>query len=133
MPESGDAKIYRIELGRPAGQLRFRNAADGRRRLMDISGYQGQALPAALTDPLVEILGDSEGQLRSWRMTCAEGRFKFQAQSVENIEECPALYEPLHQSFRLSTSDRLAVRVLLWFLRLPGGAGLLRRWHAHRH
>jgi hypothetical protein len=100
--------------------------------LLDIVRYQGAPLPAVLTDPLVEVLGDSGPAPRSWRISCGEGRFEFRALAVEQIEECPALYEPLHRPFRLSTADRLAVKALLWLLRLPGGAALLRRWHAHR-
>ena len=133
MPESGESQVFRIEPGRAAGPLRFRNDAGDRRRFIDIARYQGPALPAALTDPVVEALRDPDRAPRSWRISCAEGRFEFRALAVEQLEECPALYEPLHRPFRLGTSDRLAVRVLLWLLRLPGGAGLLRRWHAHRH
>jgi hypothetical protein len=133
MPESGESKVYRIEPGRgPAGRLLFRNEAGDRRRSLVIARYQGPELPTALTDPVVEALDDIDRTPRSWRITCAEGRFEFQALAVEQLEECPALYEPLHQAFRLSTSDRLAVRVLLWLLRLPGGTALLRRWHAQR-
>ena len=132
MPESNELQIYRVESSQASGPLRFRNDAGDRRRLLDIARYQGPELPAALTNPVVEGLGDSDRTPRSWRISCAEGRFEFQALAVETIEECPALYEPLHRPFRLSTADRLAVRVLLWLLRLPGGAGLLRRWHAHR-
>jgi hypothetical protein len=112
--------------------LRLRNDAGDYRRFIDIARYQGPALPAALTDPVVEALGDPDRTPRSWRISCAEGRFEFQALAVERIEERAALYEPLHRPFRLSTSDRLALRVLLWLLRLPGGTGLLRRWHARR-
>jgi hypothetical protein len=132
MPGIGEPQVYRIGQGRGEGTLRFRNDAGDRRRFLDIARYQGPELPAALTDPVVETLGDSDRAPRSWRIRCAEGRFEFRALAVEQIEECPALYEPLHRPFRLSTSDRLAVRILLWLLRLPGGAALLRRWHAHR-
>jgi len=38
----------------------------------------------------------------------------------------------MHRTFALRTSDRIAVRILLWLLRLPGGARLLRRWHVKR-
>jgi hypothetical protein len=112
--------------------MRFRNDLSGRKRCLDIARYQGPPLPAVLTDPLVEVLSDSGPALRGWRISSAEGRFEFRALAVEQIEEWPGLYEPLHRAFRLSTADRLAVRTLLWLLRLPGGAALLRRWHARR-
>jgi hypothetical protein len=48
------------------------------------------------------------------------------------IVERPDLFQELHQPFALSRGERLAVRVLLLLLRLPGGAVLLRRWHAGR-
>lgn len=48
------------------------------------------------------------------------------------IEERPELYEHLHRPFALRGGERLVARLLLALLRLPGGAGLLRRWHAGR-
>ena len=133
MPESGESHVYRREPGHPADPLRYRNDADNRRRLLVIAQYQGPELPKALTNPVVDAVGNPDQALHSWRIRCTEGRFEFRAFAVEQLEECPALYEPLHRPFRLSASDRLAVRVLLWLLRIPGGAALLRRWHAHRH
>ena len=44
----------------------------------------------------------------------------------------PDLYEKLHRPFALGAGDRLAARALLALLRLPGGARLLRAWHARR-
>ncbi len=44
----------------------------------------------------------------------------------------PELYAELHRPFALGRGERLAARVLLALLRLPGGAALLRRWHASR-
>jgi hypothetical protein len=48
------------------------------------------------------------------------------------IVERPGLYATLHQPFELGRGERIAARVLLALLRLPGGAGLLLRWHARR-
>lgn len=48
------------------------------------------------------------------------------------IVERPELYAGLHRPFALGRGERLAARFLLALLRLPGGAGLLRRWHARR-
>jgi hypothetical protein len=133
MSESGNSLVYRIEPGRPAEPLRYRNAAGNRRRWLIISRYQGTELPGALTNPVVDAVGDPDQAPRAWRLQCTEGRFEFRAFAVEQLEEFQALYESLHRPFRLSATDRLAVRVLLWLLRIPGGAALLRRWHAHRH
>ena len=133
MPESSESQVYRIESGRPADPLRYRNDAGNRRCLLVIARYQGPKLPKTLTNPVVDAVGDPDQASRNWRIRCTEGRFEFRALGVEQLEECPALYEPLHRPFRLSTADRLALRALLWLLRLPGGAALLRRWHAHRH
>lgn len=130
MPEAGKPAVYRMQSGSASGPLRFRNDAGDRRRSLVIARYEGPRLPATLTGPAIEPVGSA---LQSWRLTSVEGRYEFRAQAVEHLDECPSLYEPLHRAFRLSAADRLAVRVLLWLLRLPGGAALLRRWHAHRH
>ncbi|MGH8864583.1 MAG: hypothetical protein ACREVZ_08045 [Burkholderiales bacterium] len=133
MPGTNQSRVYRVESDRAARRLRFRNEGGDQKRFLDISGLQGLVLPAVLTDPVVEALDDPDRPPRSWRIQSIEGRFEFQALAVQMIEECPSLYAPLHRPFSLGTADRLAVRILLWLLQLPGGAGLLRRWHAHRH
>jgi hypothetical protein len=133
MPETGESAVYRLESNSAVGQLRYRSAGGDGRRILDIARYQGPALPASLTSPVVERSGEPDVIPESWRIICAEGQFEFTAQAVAVMDEQPALYEALHRPFSLSTADRLALRVLLWILRLPGGAGLLRRWHAHRH
>jgi hypothetical protein len=48
------------------------------------------------------------------------------------IVERPELFALLHRPFELARGERLAARMLLALLRLPGGAGLLLRWHARR-
>jgi hypothetical protein len=48
------------------------------------------------------------------------------------IVERPRLYATLHQPFALGRGERMAARMLLALLRLPGGASLLLRWHARR-
>ena len=132
MPESRKSLVYRVEPGRPADPLRYRNDVGNRRRSLVIARYQGPELPGTLTEPVVDTIGDPGQAPQSWRISCMEGRFEFRAFAVEQLEEFPALFEPLPRSFRLSAWDRLAVHVLLWLLRLPGGAALLRRWHAQR-
>ncbi len=86
-----------------------------------------------MTEPVVASIDTRNSARQAWRIVSAEGSFEFTARAVEMIEERAALYEPLHRAFKLSWTDRLAIRMLLWILRLPGGAGLLRRWQAHRH
>jgi len=127
MPERPGAGRYRlIEQHGPGNRLLLESAtADGRQRIV-ISEYRGPALPATLGDPVLAP-GRGEGE---WILTAAEGRYDFRARSVDRIDERPALLEPLHRPFALSAGDRIAVRLLLWLLRLPGGARLLRRWHA---
>ena len=48
------------------------------------------------------------------------------------LVERPDLFQELHRPFALRTGDRLAAWMLLAMLRLPGGAQLLRAWHARR-
>jgi len=129
MPERERAARFRlIEQNGPGNRLLLEStAADGCRRIV-ISEYRGPALPASLNEPVIAP-GRGEGE---WSLTAAEGRFDFRARSVDRIDERPALLEPLHRPFALSVGDRIAVRMLLWLLRLPGGARLLRRWHAGR-
>jgi hypothetical protein len=48
------------------------------------------------------------------------------------IVERPELFATLHRPFTLGRGERMAARALLALLRLPGGGGLLLRWHARR-
>jgi len=115
-----------------AGGNRLWLRSDGGDRITHIaaSGYQGPSLPDTMTNP---VLHRQEGAgPRSCRLETDQGHFEFESATVERIETRPALYAVLHRPFALSATDRLAVRVLLMLLRLPGGAGLLRRWHASR-
>jgi hypothetical protein len=54
------------------------------------------------------------------------------AEADIEIIERPDLYAELHRPFALGAFDRFAARLLLVLLRLPGGARLLRAWHAGR-
>ncbi|MGQ0430390.1 MAG: hypothetical protein ACT4UQ_10700 [Gammaproteobacteria bacterium] len=129
MPDRQDSIVFRIvKQDGPGGRLVLEApTAAGRRRIV-VAGYEGPALPASLRDPVIDA-GAAAGQ---WRLSAAEGTFGFHARTIDRIDERPRLYEPLHLPFALSGTDRAAVRVLLWLLRLPGGARLLRRWHAGR-
>jgi len=130
MNEPDQGRVFRVvESSGPAGRLVFcRQERDALHRFV-IAGYQGPGLPERLTDPVIEAVSGSAG---AWRLRCAEGEFEWRALAVDRIVERPAIYAPLHRSFALSRTDRLAVRVLLWLLRLPGGPRWLRRWHARR-
>ena len=52
--------------------------------------------------------------------------------TLERIEMRPSLFADLHRPFALGAGERVAARCLLALLRLPGGAKLLRAWHARR-
>ena len=54
------------------------------------------------------------------------------ARAVDRIELRPSLFHDLHRPFALGAGERFAARCLLALLRLPGGAKLLRAWHARR-
>ncbi len=93
--------------------------------MLVLAGFRGRNLPAKLTDPSV----GPDGATGGWRLLCAEGSFTFQARSIDRIAEHPEFYDPLHRPFALSAIDRVALHALLWLLRLPGGARLMRAWH----
>lgn len=125
MSSQSAARVYQvIERAGPADRLILRDAASAESWV--IGGYRGPTLPDELTNPALVVNG------RGWRLTSSEGAFDFDARAVDRLVERPALFDAMHQPFALKTSDRIAVRVLLWLLRLPGGARLLRRWHARR-
>lgn len=130
MNEPAGSGIFCVaESGGRGGRVVLRHQAVDATHLIVISGFQGPELPARLTNPAIEPVSAAAGQ---WRLGCAEGEFCFRARAVDHLSERPALFTPLHQSFALSGTDRVAVRVLLWLLRLPGGARLLRHWHSRR-
>jgi hypothetical protein len=54
------------------------------------------------------------------------------ARAVDHVALRPSLFRDLHHPFALGAGERIAVRGLLSLLRLPGGAKLLRAWHARR-
>lgn len=133
MPDTRSAQVYRIDRpGAGADRLVLRCDSGDRTRYWVIAQYQGPELPATLIDPVIEARGDDGPGRRAWRLTSAEGRFDFRARAVDRLEECAALYAPLHRPFVLRAPDRLVVRVLMWLLRLPAGARWMRRWHANR-
>lgn len=130
MNEPAAAQVFRVmERGGPGSRLVLRGQARDAIHWLVISGFQGPELPAQLTDPAIDPAPDAAG---AWHLRCVEGKFPFRARAVDRLVTRPALFTPLHRPFALSGTDRLAVRVLLWLLRLPGGARLLRQWHARR-
>lgn len=130
MNEPAETRAFRVvECGGPGSRLVLRRQARDAVHWLVISGFQGPELPAQVTDPAIEPAPDPAGV---WHLRCAEGELQFHARAVDRLATRPTLFAPLHRSFALSGADRLAVRVLLWLLRLPGGARLLRHWHARR-
>ncbi len=130
MPVSTAVNVFRvIQRDGPGNRLILRRQTDHGDQSWVIAGYRGPELPPRLTAPA--LVPDGE-VVNTWRLTCAEGVFDFQAAALDYLEEQPALFSPLHREFALKAIDRIAVRVLLWLLRLPGGARLLRRWHSQR-
>lgn len=114
----------------PDHRIWLRSENGDRVQHLALSGFMGPAIPDPITHPSLDRRGDSSG--RGWRLSCDQGKFDFQALAVDRIETRPALYATLHVPFGLSVIDRVSVRLLLALLRLPGGARLLRRWHARR-
>lgn len=130
MNEPAGTGIFRVvENGGPGGRVVLRHQAHDATHLIVILGFDGLELPVQLTGAAIAPTSGTGGE---WRLSCAEGEFHFRARIVEQVTERPALFTPLHRSFAMSGTDRVAVRVLLWLLRLPGGARLLRHWHSRR-
>jgi len=127
MASQSAARVFQvIERDGPADRLILRERDTTGVESWVIGGYRGPALPDELTNPALVVNGSG------WRLTSSEGAFDFDARAVDRLAERPELFGAMHQAFALKTSDRIAVRILLWLLRLPGGARLLRRWHVKR-
>jgi hypothetical protein len=103
--------------------------SDGGAGWIDVVGWLAGDLPKELQDPCFESLQDEGGR---WRLTHGGGACEFVAAGVSLFEPAPELIEPLGAPFALKSGERRAARVLLALLRLPGGARLLRAWHARR-
>lgn len=133
MRQQDDVRRFRIvERNGPGGRLVLQQISSAGSRSIVIADYAGPELPDVLHDPTIVPAHGDASTAGSWRLTCVEGRYDFRARAIDHIEERPGLYEPLHREFALSAADRMATRVLLWALRLPGGARLLRNWHRSR-
>ena len=121
-----------VERRGPAGRRLLRRPLDDRVVYLVIAGYAGPELPEVLTNATVRADDHSVDSEGAWRITSNEGTFNFRSRALDRVEECPVLYEPMHRKFALAMTDRMALRVLLGLLRLPGGARLLRLWHSRR-
>lgn len=93
-----------------------------------IAGHVGPPFPETLNG--LDLRAVSDGR---WRLLCREGQFEFAARLVERLEPLPQLFDPLLAPHALRARDRARVGILLKLLRLPGGAWLLRAWHASRN
>jgi len=131
MPATNDLQVSRFfQRAGPENRIWLRSNGGGRIQHLAVAGFSGPAMPDEITHPALERREEAGSD--SWQLTSDQGVFDFEAQAVERIETRPELYASLHRPFSLSTTDRMAVRCLLALLRLPGGAKLLRLWHARR-
>lgn len=121
-----------LERHGPADRLLLRGQTGDCLRWLVFSGYEGPELPDTLTSTTIRVGDSANGPGTVLRIASNEGSFDCRARTVDCVDECPALYEPLHRQFVMKVTDRLAVRVLLGLLRLPGGARLMRLWHSRR-
>lgn len=96
-----------------------------------IRGYRGPPLPPVVHDPRLQSTPDLADRA-GWRVSCREGEFEFSARGVEHHQALSGFFDPMLAGFALRSRDRAVVRVLLRLLRLPGGAWLMRVWHASR-
>ena len=83
------------------------------------SRMPGDAIAAPRVERRTEPNGDAELVVQG-------------ARTVDHVALRPSLFRELHRPFALGGGERIAVRGLLALLRLPGGAKLLRAWHARR-
>jgi hypothetical protein len=117
-----------VERDGPCARRVLRSEAADDVQLIVISDFRGPALPERVIRP--KVLGGSAGH--GWRLASAEGVIEFDARAVDRIDCRATLYGPLHARFALSVIDRVAMRLLLLALRLPGGARVLRWWQSLR-
>jgi hypothetical protein len=115
--KTGAGALVILPAAGPAGGLR-----------MTLATYAGEPLPGEIHDPRLERLG-APGR---WRLICREGSYEFTTDGVEIHRAMPGLFDDLLARHGLRARDRTMVRCLLRLLGLPGGARLLRAWHARR-
>jgi hypothetical protein len=128
MLEALHVQVYRV-IRQPGPRLVLRGEAPQGAAVIVFAGYRGGALPERLTRPEWRAI---DAAAESWRLSSEEGVFEFHARAIDRIELRPDFYAPLHGRFKLSATDRIAVRLLLWLLRFPGGAQILHWWQRRR-
>lgn len=126
---TGDAtnELRVVERAGPARRVVLRAATGTDADLWVLGGYEGPKLPDALGLPRIESRGNGNYRLESDR-----GNLEFTARAIDRIAMRPSLFDALHRPFALGARDRFVARALLALLRLPGGARLLRFWHARQ-
>lgn len=127
MPGDAANTLQVVERAGPAGRVALRARSGERAELWVFGRYRGSELPATLRQARLVDRGGNR-----YRITADEGDFDFEADAVDRIAERAPLFSALHRPFALAAKERLAARALLALLRLPGGARLLRLWHAGR-
>jgi len=126
--QASDIHRFRlVERAGPGQRVQWRASAGIDSAAIVASGFGRAVPPAALADPQLESRGAG-----AWRINARDHSFEFEARAVDAVEMRPSLLSGLHQPFALTARERFAARCLLALLRLPGGARLLRNWHAKR-
>ena len=127
MPTSDIHRFRLVERAGPGQRVQWRASAGIDSAAIVASGFGRAVPPEALADPQLESRGAG-----AWRIAARDSSFEFEARAVDAVEMRPSLFAGLHQPFALAARERFAARCLLALLRLPGGARLLRNWHAKR-
>jgi len=127
MPATENLRYRLVERAGPGRRVQWRAGNGESSAAIVASGYSGREPPLELTQPRLDVRRDGD-----WRIEARETSFDFSARAVDAIDMQPGLFSSLHRPFALKTRERLAARILLALLRLPGGARLLRSWHAKR-
>jgi hypothetical protein len=116
-----------IERAGPARRVTLRAESPAGADLWVLGGYEGPDLPDRFTRARLAPLPGGR-----YRIDAEQGPIEFAARAVDRIALRASLFDGLHRPFALGGGERLAARALLASLRLPGGARLLRAWHARR-
>jgi hypothetical protein len=127
MPVSDIHRFRLVERSGPGQRVQWRASAGIDSAAIVASGFGRAVPPATLADPQLESRGAG-----AWSIAAGDSSFEFEARAVDAVEMRPSLFAGLHQPFALAARERFAARCLLALLRWPGGARLLRNWHAKR-
>lgn len=127
MPVSDIHRFRLVERSGPGQRVQWRASAGIDSAAIVASGFGRAVPPATLADPQLKFRGAG-----AWSIAAGDSSFEFEARAVDAVEMRPSLFAGLHQPFALAARERFAARCLLALLRWPGGARLLRNWHAKR-